>query len=235
MTLARAATLPAFVAQLRVVVFDLDGTLVDSSRDITASVNAALAEMGRPALSFRQVASFVGNGVTVLVRRAVEATGGGSDAEIARAEDLMLRHYEQHPLAATRLYPGVAELLPPLAARYELAVLTNKPEAPARDILTGLGVAGYFAAIHGGDSFAAKKPDPVGLRAILGPATPGAAAAPAEALMVGDSIIDIQTGRAAGTWTCVVSYSFTPRDWPPGMADWEIAAFQELRVLLAAP
>lgn len=226
---------PAFAAQLRVLVFDLDGTLIDSNQDLTASVNAALGQMGRPALSLEQVAAFVGNGVPALVERALAATGGASASEAATAVALMLGHYERHPLEATRLYPGVAELLPVLAARYDLAVLTNKPQAPAREILAGLGVAKNFIAIYGGDSFAAKKPDPMGLRAILGAETLGAATAPAAALMVGDSAVDIQTGRAAGAWTCVVNYGFAARDWRPGMADWEIAAFGELRALLDAP
>lgn len=231
---AAAAVPPAFAAQLRVLVFDLDGTLIDSNRDLAASVNAALRQMGRPALSCEQVAGFVGNGVPALVERALAATGGASAREAEAAEALMLGHYERHPLDATRLYPGVAELLPALAARYALAVLTNKPQGLAREILAGLGVAEHFTAIYGGDSFAAKKPDPMGLRAILGPETLGVAAKPATALMIGDSTVDIQTGHAAGAWTCAVSYGFAPRDWLPGTADWEIAAFGELRVLLAA-
>lgn len=225
---AAAGTPPAFAAQLEILVFDLDGTLIDSSQDLAASVNAALRALGRPVLSPGQIASFVGDGVPALVRRAMAATGGASDGEIAEATALMLGHYQQHALDTTCLYPGVAHLLPALAARYELAVLTNKPEAPARRILAGLGAAAHLGGIYGGDSFAAKKPDPAGLRAILGARFPSAAA-----LMIGDSVVDIQTGRGAGAWTCAVSYGFAPRDWRPGMADWEIGAFGELAALLA--
>ena len=222
-------TAPPFAADLRVLVFDLDGTLVDSHADLAASVNMALAELDRPPLSAAQVARFVGNGVPALLTRALAASGGaGTAAELETAMAAMLRHYERHCLDATRLYPGVADLLPALAARFQLAVLTNKPEQPAREILAGLGVAGCFQAVYGGDSLAAKKPDPMGLRAIL-----GTELAPQNGLMIGDSMVDIQTGRAAGAWTCAVSYGFAPRDWQPGAADWEIAAFASLRALLA--
>lgn len=222
------STVPAFADQLRVLVFDLDGTLIDSNADLAASVNAVLAELGRPALSSAQVAGFVGQGVPALMERALAASGGRrSDATVAAATAAMLRHYDGHFLDATRLYGGVAECLPVLAKRFDLAVLTNKPERPAREILGGLGVAGCFRGIYGGDSFAAKKPDPVGLRAILG------AAAPEAALMVGDSVVDIQTGRGAGAWTCAVGYGFTPRDWAAGAADWEVGTFVELAAALA--
>lgn len=230
MPTAPPSSTPSFAPDLRVLVFDLDGTLVDSHADLAASVNVALAQINRPPLSAAQVARFVGNGVPALLSRALAASGGaGTAAELDTATAAMLRHYERHCLDATRLYPGVAELLPALGARFQLALLTNKPEKPAREILAGLGVAGCFHAVYGGDSLAAKKPDPVGLRTILGPEP-----APRTALMIGDSMVDIQTGRAAGAWTCAVSYGFTPRDWQPGAADWEIAAFSSLRALLAA-
>jgi len=190
---------------LRLLVFDLDGTLIDSQHDLAASLNATLQGIGRPALPLEQVAGFVGDGAPALVARALAATGGNPEAHL-QTDTLasFLRHYEAHKLDRTMLFPGVAEALPRLAARCRLAVLTNKPVAISRAILAGLGIETTFAAIYGGNSFSTCKPDPLGLQRLLEEAP----AAPGEALMVGDTWVDIATGKNAGTWTCGVSYGF---------------------------
>lgn len=219
-----SAPAPGFAAPgLGLLVFDLDGTLIDSRADLVASVNAMLAALDRPPLPADQIAAYVGDGAALLVRRAL---GPGCDDAIAAAGlELFLDYYRAHKLDHTTLYPGVGEAIPALAARYSLAVLTNKPVGPSRAILAALGIADCFGEIFGGDSFARKKPDPMGLIALLA----GHGAAPAATLMVGDSPIDIQTGRAAGTWTCAVTWGFVPPErLALAPADWVVDSFPEL-------
>ena len=183
------------------LIFDLDGTLIDSKQDLIRSVNAMLVETGREALHEDTVSSYIGHGAPRLVARAL-----GNDAteeECGRALRFFLAHYDEHKLDSTCAYPGVAEALEELRD-FPMAVLTNKPVRVSRRILEGLGLAKYFRAVYGGNSFETKKPDPLGAMRILEEFD----TAPAEALMVGDSEVDVQTARNAGTFAAAVNYGF---------------------------
>lgn len=173
------------------VVFDLDGTLIDSAPDIAASLNRTLAGHGLPALPVPQVAAMVGDGARVLLERALAAHGRAPDPTLLdQATRAYLADYGAHALVATRLYPAVAETLARLARDgWRMAVCTNKPEAAAREILAGLGIGQHFAAVGGGDSFPVRKPDPGHLSATL------AAAGMGRAVMVGDHANDIAAAR----------------------------------------
>jgi phosphoglycolate phosphatase len=200
---------------IRVVVFDLDGTLVDSSRDLATAVNASLARIapGTPRLSDEHVRSFIGSGARKLIQRCLAARGLGAPVEDVLP--VFLEAYRGCLLDTTRLYPGVEQALDSLAPR-SLAVLTNKPGDLSRTILQGLGVAQRFRRVYGGGDLPEKKPDPVGLLRIL----EETGASPGEAAMVGDSDIDVLTGRAAGVLTVGVSYGFDPeglRGTPPDL------------------
>jgi phosphoglycolate phosphatase len=203
--------------QIRLLVFDLDGTLIDSRLDLIHSVNATLRYIGCPELDGDLVASYVGDGAPALVRRAL----GGTNDEVlvARALEYFLGYYRQHKLDHTTVYAGIPEVLSGLAqpsngVRRLMAVLSNKPVNPSRDILRALGLGDFFVHVYGGNSFPTKKPDPLGISTIL--QETGVAAA--EALMIGDSSVDVLTGRNAGMWTCGVTYGFAPhtlREAPP--------------------
>lgn len=200
---------------VRLVVFDLDGTLVDSSRDLSAAINVALAKVapGVPPLGLNAVRSFIGSGARKLIQRSVEARG--LDLPTDDVLPVFLEAYRARLLDTTRLYPGVEEALDALAPR-TFAVLSNKPGDFTRAILDGLGIARRFRRVYGGGDFPERKPDPAGLLRILDEA----GAPPAEAAMVGDSDIDVMTGRAAGVLTVGVSYGFDPeslRSTPPDM------------------
>lgn len=204
---------PVPVERLKLIVFDLDGTLIDSARDLANSVNAALDHMQLPPLTDEIIASFVGNGAAMLVRQALAAEEKISpdevhDQEIARAYTFFLDHYREHLLDYTYAYPGVAEALEELSRRYTLAILTNKPVRPARRICEGLGLAECFRVIYGGDSFPMKKPDPMGFNAILAEA----GAQPGETLMIGDSKTDVLTARNAGSWCLGCQFGFGPQN-----------------------
>jgi phosphoglycolate phosphatase len=193
------------VKGVRLVVFDLDGTLVDSSEDLARAVNAALERVapGAPPLPVGVVRRFIGNGAGTLVARSLAAVGVRRPPE--EVLPIFLACYGERLLDTTRLYPGVAEALEALSRR-RLAVLTNKPGDLSRRLLEGLGVAHHFQGIYGGGDVPARKPDPAGLLKVLGEAS----AAREEALMVGDSAVDVLTGRSAGVRTAGVSYGLDP-------------------------
>ena len=190
---------------VRLVVFDLDGTLVDSARDLATAVNDALKEVapGTEPLPLDVVRGFVGNGAATLVERALAHASVSAPTE--RVLPILLACYRRRMLETTRLYPGVSDALDALADR-ALAVLTNKPGDPSREILVGLGVAERFRRIWGPDDAGARKPDPAGLLRLVS----DLGFAPEDAVMVGDSSIDIATGRAAGVLTVGVTYGFDP-------------------------
>jgi phosphoglycolate phosphatase len=199
----------------RLIVFDLDGTLVDSSRDLATAVNRALQRVapGTPLLPEETVRSFIGSGARVLVTRCLAHAG------IPRpVEDVLPVFFEAYAgclLDTTRLFPGAEEALDRLRDR-RLAVLTNKPGGMSRAILHGLGVTDRFFRVYGGDDLAVRKPDPAGLRHLSAEAGVPAG----EAVMVGDSSIDVRTGRAAGAFTAGVTYGFDVasfRDDPPDL------------------
>lgn len=186
---------------LRAIVYDLDGTLVDSRADLASAVNATLEDLGLPTRSSDEVASFVGEGAEKLLRRAL---GEAHEERIAEALPIWFRRYGERLVERTRPYPGIEQALAlPPAAR---AVLTNKPGQMAREILARLGLAPAFSSVVGGDE-ATRKPDPAGLLALC----QALGASPAETLLVGDSPIDVATGAAAGVPVCAVTWGFGPR------------------------
>jgi phosphoglycolate phosphatase len=197
------------------LIFDLDGTLIDSKLDLAHSVNAARAHFGLPALDLDTIGKYVGNGAPVLMRRAMGPEAGEDD--VRQALDYFLSYYDDHKLDHTRAYLGIPEALEELhAAGVQMAVLTNKPVRVSTRIIYGLGLSRYFAKIYGGNSFEQKKPDPIGvntLRADL-------CAERERTLMVGDSAVDVRTARNAGVKVCGVTYGFQPETFesdPPDM------------------
>jgi phosphoglycolate phosphatase len=211
--------------QIRLVVFDLDGTLVDSKQDLALSVNAMRRGMGLGPLPLDLIASYIGHGATELVRRSLGALGTGENVD--RGMAFFLNYYRDHMLDHTAPYPGVPEALGKLQT-HKLAVLTNKPVIFSREMLTRLGFAPYFAFIYGGNSFPQKKPDPVGLNRMMEDLEVPAA----RTLMVGDSDTDVLTGRNAGVWTCGVSYGFGAKTLEQAPPDLVIDDLRELPPLL---
>ncbi len=194
------------MSRVRLVVFDLDGTLVDSARDLATGVNEAIARVapGQPPLPLEVVKAFVGDGAGVLVERTLRHLGLDRPSEEVLA--VFLECYSKHLLDTTRLYPGTRETLDLLADR-TLAVLSNKPGAQSRAVLSGLGVASRFARIWGPDDAGGRKPDPSGLRRLLA----SLGFTPAESALVGDSSADIAAGRAAGVRTVGVTWGLNPK------------------------
>jgi phosphoglycolate phosphatase len=216
---------------VRLVVFDLDGTLVDSVGDLAAAVNATLQRLapGIAALPVPTVRSFIGNGARVLVARSL-AQAGLAAVPPDHVRPIFMEEYARRLLDTTRLYPGVVEALDGLADR-RLAVLTNKPGDMSRTILQGLGVAGRFFRVHGGDDGTAPTPDPEGLRQLMSEA----AAAPGETVLVGDSSVDVRTARAAGVGALAVDYGFDRESLAADPPDALLSDLRGLPALLAAP
>jgi phosphoglycolate phosphatase len=232
---------PIPVAQLKLLVFDLDGTLIDSAQDLCNSVNAALHHVDCPPLPDPVIASFVGNGAPLLMRRSLSSSLGVAidqvhDEKQAQAYAFFLAYYREHKLDFTYAYAGVLEALEALRSLHQhsartMAVLTNKPVRPARGICEGLGLADYFLHICGGDSFNTKKPDPEGLRSLMNEV----GAQPEETVMIGDSQVDVQTARNAGAWSIGCAFGFGPQnlmETPPDVlvdtaADWATALAPE--------
>lgn len=183
-------------------VFDLDGTLVDSSQDLADAGNAVLELYQRPPLPRDQVVAMVGDGARELVRRLIAAAG--IDAPLDEALATFLDCYDQRLLATTRPYDGVSSTLEVLASQARLAVLTNKPDAATHRLLEGLELSTFFSDVIGGDSPYGRKPDPRGLFALLARAD----VATENALMVGDSMNDLLVAEAATVPMCFARYGF---------------------------
>jgi phosphoglycolate phosphatase len=213
----------------RLLVFDLDGTLVDSSRDIAASVNAALQRMapGTAEIPLAAILSFVGEGARLLVERSLRHAGLSFSAD--EVLPVYIECYAERLLDTTRLYPGVAEALDALAGPV-LAVLTNKPGEFSRRILDALGVGGRFAYVLGAGDVPSRKPDPAGLLRLMADAE----AAPGETWMVGDSATDVAVARAAGVRVAGVTWGFHPVALRAAAPDRLITRPLELASLLAA-
>ena len=213
---------------IRLLIFDLDGTLIDSKLDLANAVNAARASLRLGPMDHDTISSYIGNGAPMLIRRAL-----GPDFEeedVARALEFFLGYYRQHKLDNTRLYPGVREALNSFGDRI-LVVLTNKPVRISREILEGLGASGYFRCVFGGNSFETKKPHPEGVQNIL----EDSGVPPDQAMIVGDSDVDVLTGRNAGIHTCGVTYGFAPHTFETHPPDLLVRDLGELAALLDQP
>ena len=190
--------------KIRLIVFDLDGTLIDSRKDLVTSINAMLLEFNRQPLPEEIIAEYIGDGAGMLVRRAL----GDPDDEklVESALTSFLNHYREHKLDHTYVYDGVFAALDALKDGRQMAVLTNKPVVPAKAICDALGLSPYFFRIYGGYSFSTKKPDPEGLTTLIREA----GVEPDETVMVGDSDVDILTARRAKTWIIGCRYGLSP-------------------------
>ena len=187
------------------LIFDLDGTLIDSKLDLAHAVNATRSHMGLDSLEHERVYSYVGNGAPVLIRRALGPDA--SEQQVEEALEFFLEYYREQYLDYTTLYPGVRESLDRLRdAGKQMAVLTNKPVRISKAILDGLGVGAHFFRVYGGNSFDFKKPHPIGVDTLMREA--GVIAE--RTLMIGDSSVDIQTAVNAGVRSCGVTYGFQP-------------------------
>ncbi len=195
---------------IKLVIFDLDGTLIDSRLDLVHSVNAALRHIQRPELPDNVIASYVGDGAPILIQRAL---GGEAIDEslVRKGLEFFLTYYREHKLDHTTVYPGIREALVSIqnssnGKPRQMAVLSNKPVNPSRAIVEALGLGQHFTQIYGGNSFATKKPEPEGALKLL----TEAGVRPDQAAIVGDSHVDIRTGHNAGLWTVAVTYGFAP-------------------------
>ena len=204
--------------QIRLLIFDLDGTLVDSRLDLANSINAMLRHYSKPELPLEVIASYIGDGAPMLVRRSL----GDPDDEsyVQSALEFFLLYYREHKLDNTFVYPGIKEALDSIrasrnGAETKMAVLSNKPVNPSRAIVEALGLGPYFFQVYGGNSFHTKKPDPAGVQALL-----QESGVPAQqAVVIGDSDIDVLTARNARTYSVGVNYGFAPHTFVDAAPD----------------
>ena len=208
---------------MRLLIFDLDGTLVDSKQDLINSVNASRVFMGREVLPDALIASYVGRGAPALLRSAMGEDVAQEDVD--RALEFFLGYYREHMLDFTRLYGGVAQSLDRLhAAGIPMAILTNKPVRFSELMIERLGLAQHFLRVYGGNSFEQKKPHPIGIETLL--AETGAARD--GSIMIGDSAVDIRTARNAGVMSCGVLYGFQPETFAAEPPDFTVERMEEL-------
>jgi len=240
---------PIPVEQIRLLVFDLDGTLIDSAQDLCNSVNATLAHFNHPPLDDAQIAGFIGDGALMLMQRAVAEAYGGAvpDDFLQTAYAFFLDYYRAHKLDFTYAYDGVLESLAALKALHNqpwdqpgaqsgalkrtMAVLTNKPVRPAQDICAALGLAPYFLYIYGGNSFPTKKPNPEGLLAIMADSL----ARPEQTVLIGDSHVDVLTARNAGAWSVGCTFGLSPESLLTAQPDILVDSPAEWTEALAYP
>jgi phosphoglycolate phosphatase len=204
--------------EVNLLIFDLDGTLVDSRLDLANSVNAMLRHYGKPQLPSDVIASYIGNGAPMLVRRSL----GDPDDEQFVQEALLyfMAYYREHKLDTTYVYDGIFPALDAILASrnglrdLRMAVLSNKPVGPSQGIVEALGLGKYFFQVYGGNSFHTKKPDPAGVQTLMAEA----GARPEETVIIGDSDVDMITARNAGIYSVGVTYGLAPHtleDAPP--------------------
>ena len=224
----------------RLLVFDLDGTLIDSSRDLCNSVNAALVHVGKPELPNELISSYIGDGAAMLVRRALgdpndldsQQPADSADDLFHRAFDYFLDYYRVHKLDFTLPYPGALDALTAIRSRHPhlpMAVLTNKPVIPSRAICEALGLAPFFFQNYGGNSFPTKKPDPEGLLTLIAEANIIASVAitPADTVMIGDSDVDVLTARRCGAGSLGCAFGLAPHALALAQPDLTVAHASE--------
>lgn len=205
------------------IIFDLDGTLIDSSMDLAVSMNATRGHFALTPLDPQLVYSYVGNGAPMLIRRSMPADA--SEQQLDSALEFFLKFYRTHALEHTRLYPGVREVVEELFdGGHKLAILTNKPARISFDIVGALGLQKYFVRVYGGDSFPHKKPNPVGIFQLMQETGTDAE----HAVMVGDSAVDVQTARNGGVRSCGVLWGFQPESFKIEQPDALISEPHEL-------
>ena len=218
--------------KIRLLIFDLDGTLVDSRMDLIQSINAMLRNFQRPELPGDLIATYVGDGAPMLVRRAL---GDQTDEKfVAQALEYFLGYYRIHKLDHTLVYEGIPQVLAKISVAHngvqrQMAILSNKPVRPSVDITQALGLGDYFVRIYGGNSFPTKKPDPAGALKILEETV----SKPEETVIIGDSANDTLTGVNAGLWTCGVTYGFAPHTLETPRPDVVVDTPHELGELFA--
>jgi len=214
--------------RVKLLIWDLDGTLIDSELDLAHAINAMLRHFNHDELPVEVVGSYVGDGAPMLVRRSL----GDPDDEayVQEALEFFLQYYREHKLEHTYVYPGVMETLEAVRSRsaMKMAVLTNKPIGPSRAICEALGLTPYMSQIYGGNSFPTKKPDPHGARVLLAEHECN----PHEAVMIGDSQYDVLTANHAGMFSVGVSYGFSPESLQIHPPDVMIDTAYELLELL---
>jgi phosphoglycolate phosphatase len=214
----------------RLIAFDLDGTIIDSRRDLADAANALIVELGGSPLTVEAIGKMVGEGAAVLVHRALSAAGIPEPPDaVAR----FLEIYEGHLLNFTRAYDGLVDVVADARRHARVVLLTNKPRRPSVEILEGLGLRELFDDVVGGDNSHGRKPEPAALHALMR----DAGASPARTLLVGDSAIDHETARRAGVRCCLVSFGFGFENFPRERLtgdEWIAADAGELRGVIEA-
>ena len=188
----------------RLIFYDLDGTLVDTRKDIAGAVNHMLSQFGKPLLNEREISQFVGRGLHHLIKSCLKTE---DEREIEKGSAIYRAHYSKHMLDHSKLYPGVKRILDFFKNQKQI-VLTNKPNPFSQKLLEALGVAHYFEEIIAGNSSYPKKPDPGAILALIKKEK----VSPKETLFIGDSPIDIETARRAGIEVAVVTHGFAEED-----------------------
>ena len=210
------------MTSFQLLVFDFDGTLVDTKKDFVDSVNRTLKELELPTLEHQTLYTFIGKGVNHLMTRSLEGTGYD---DLPGAIHVFMRHYEEHLMDQTELFPNCRETLEHFAGK-ENTILSNKPTLFITRILDALDWRAPFSTIIGGDLMPAKKPDPAGLLHIL----EQHGVRPEEALMIGDSLVDVETGKRADVKTCGVTYGHAGHEsLESAQPDWIIDDLLELK------
>ncbi len=216
---------------IKLLIFDLDGTLLNTSVDITNAINHALKPFGVNPLSVEKIKSMVGSGITKLIESLIPSGKNSTDTVSRETKDKTLErfieHYSTHLLDNTRPYPGVQNTLSKLGI-YKKAVISNKRESLSREVLEGTGLSGFFSVILGSDSVSEKKPSPVPIIEVLKKIR----VSKDETIIIGDSNFDIEAGRAAGIKTVAVTYGYRDREALKD-ADYLIDSFDELLTILS--